>query len=264
MEKQYAPRSAEEAQFLANYNPGKYPKAGFAVDVNLFAYDQAGGKLWLLLIERGGFPYKGCYAFPGGFMDMDETAAQAAARELLEETGLSGLSLEEHCLMAGVHRDPRDRVLTEEYIALARKEDLSPQAGDDAAKAEWFELSDFTVERADLDDQRQTVYRLILTGPETIGVVCQETVHYGKFLEREFVCQEQGVMAFDHGEAVVKSVLALQERLLHTDIAYNIWNGEFSLEELRQLYSAAFIERFDYVKIPHLQRLPSGKFTFRP
>ena len=72
---QYAPSSAEEERFLREYNPSKYPKAGFAVDVNLFAYDEEAGKLWVLLIERGGYPYKGCYAFPGGFMDMDETAA---------------------------------------------------------------------------------------------------------------------------------------------------------------------------------------------
>ena len=264
MKKQYVPQSAEEERFLKSYNPAKYPKAGFAVDVNLFAYDKEAGKLWVLRIERGGFPYRGCYAFPGGFMDMGEHAAEAAARELFEETGLTGISLEEHALMAAVDRDPRDRVLTAEYLALADRADLSPQAGDDAAKAAWFELADFSVDRTEPAGSRQYIYRLILKGPETIGVVCRETVGYEKYIQRQFVCLEQGSLAFDHGEAMVKSVLALQDRLLHTELAYNIWSGEFGLEELRALYGAAFIEHFDYVKIPNLRRLGNGKFTFRP
>lgn len=261
---QYAPSSAEEERFLREYNPSKYPKAGFAVDVNLFAYDEEGGKLWVLLIERGGYPYKGCYAFPGGFMDMDETAEQAAARELEEETGLTGLSLEEHRLMADVHRDPRDRVLTAEYLALARREELRAQAGDDAARAEWFALEGFSAERTEADGLRETVYRASLRGPEAIEVVCRERVCYGQYLQREFCCEEQGSLAFDHGEALVRSILALQDRLLHTELAYNIWRGEFGLEELRRLYHAAFLERFDYVKIPNLRRLANGLFTFRP
>ena len=94
----------------------------------------------VLLIQRGGEPFKGCWAFPGGFMEMDETTEQCAIRELEEETGLK---IHEVCQIGAyskVDRDPRGRTMTVAYLALVDAP-LPVKGLDDAAKAQWFPLS---------------------------------------------------------------------------------------------------------------------------
>jgi len=92
------------------------------------------------LIERGDEPFKGCWAFPGGFMDMDETTEQCAIRELEEETGLKVSIVYQIGAYSKVDRDPRGRTITVAYIAIV-DEPLAVSGQDDAAKAEWFSLS---------------------------------------------------------------------------------------------------------------------------
>lgn len=66
----------------------KYPHPSVTTDCVIFGFD--GTKLRVLLVQRGIEPYKGRWAFPGGFMKMDESAEEGALRELQEETGLKG------------------------------------------------------------------------------------------------------------------------------------------------------------------------------
>ena len=94
----------------------------------------------VLLIERGNEPFKGCWAFPGGFLDMDETTEQCAIRELEEETRLKVSDIHQIGAYSKVDRDPRGRTITVAYLAIidAPKE-VSGQ--DDAAKAKWFPIN---------------------------------------------------------------------------------------------------------------------------
>ena len=66
----------------------------------------------VLLIQRGDEPDKGCWAFPGGFMNMDETTEQCAIRELEEETGLKVNEVHQIGAYSKVDRDPRGRTIT--------------------------------------------------------------------------------------------------------------------------------------------------------
>ena len=116
----------------------KYPRPAVTTDCVVFGFD--GHDLKILLIERGLDPYKGCWAFPGGFLNMDETAEQGAMRELKEETGLDLHYLKQVGAFSEVDRDPRDRVITIAFYALAKKADV--QGGDDAAKAQWFAINE--------------------------------------------------------------------------------------------------------------------------
>ena len=94
----------------------------------------------VLLIQRGADPYKGCWAFPGGFMNMDETTEQCAIRELEEETGLKVSTVRQIGAYSKVDRDPRGRTITVAYLALIDKP-VEVTGQDDAAKADWFPLS---------------------------------------------------------------------------------------------------------------------------
>jgi 8-oxo-dGTP diphosphatase len=116
-----------------------YPKPSVSADCVIFGFDRA--DLSVLLIERGQEPFKGQWSFPGGFMNMDETTLQCAARELKEETGINGLFLEQLGAYSTVDRDPRERVITIAYFSLVRTSENKPVAGDDAAKARWFPIN---------------------------------------------------------------------------------------------------------------------------
>ena len=94
----------------------------------------------VLLIQRGHEPFKGCWAFPGGFMNMDETTEQCAVRELEEETGLKVSDIQQIGAYSKVDRDPRGRTVTVAYLAVIEKPE-AVKGLDDAAKAQWFSIS---------------------------------------------------------------------------------------------------------------------------
>lgn len=118
----------------------KYPRPAVTTDCVVFGFDGSG--LSVLLVERGREPFKGEWAFPGGFLKMDETAEEGAARELHEETGVKDIFIEQLQAFSKVDRDPRERVVTIAFYALVRQSDYHVIGGDDAAKAQWFPMSD--------------------------------------------------------------------------------------------------------------------------
>lgn len=116
----------------------KYPHPAVTTDCVIFGFD--GTQLQVLLIERGIDPYKGKWAFPGGFVKMDESCEEGALRELQEETGLTRAYVEQFHTFSEPSRDPRERVITVAYYALVRVQEV--KAGDDAAKAVWYALNE--------------------------------------------------------------------------------------------------------------------------
>lgn len=114
----------------------KYPHPAVTTDCVIFGFD--GSELQVLLIERGIEPFKGKWAFPGGFLKMDETAREGALRELKEETSLENAYIEQFNTYSDPWRDPRERVITIAHYALVRKQEV--KGGDDAAKAQWFPI----------------------------------------------------------------------------------------------------------------------------
>ncbi|MCH5156034.1 MAG: NUDIX hydrolase [Clostridiales bacterium] len=125
-----------EAEFLREYDASLYFCPSVTVDAVLYRVISA-DTLRVLLIRRGGHPYLGKYAFPGGFVDKDESCENAVLRELHEETGIAGLRLSQLVTVSTPDRDPRCRNITVVYCAEADN-DLPVCAGDDAADAKWF------------------------------------------------------------------------------------------------------------------------------
>lgn len=116
----------------------KYPHPAITADCVVFGFD--GQRIKVLLIQRGFEPFKGKWAFPGGFMNMDETAEECARRELEEETGLTGVFVNQFHTFSGVNRDPRERVVTVAHYALVRISEV--KGGDDAIAAQWFGVNE--------------------------------------------------------------------------------------------------------------------------
>lgn len=115
----------------------RYPHPAVTADCLVFAHTNDGMKI--LLIQRKNNPCKGQWAFPGGFMEINETTADAARRELKEETGLTVGKLHQIGAFDAVDRDPRERVITVAYYTVL-DHPIEATGTDDADKAEWFPL----------------------------------------------------------------------------------------------------------------------------
>ncbi len=123
------------------YNPSDYDRPSVTVDIVLLTIIDS--MLRVLLIKRKAWPYKDGWAFPGGFVNIDEDLDEAAYRELYEETDINASSvyLEQLYTFGLPERDPRMRVITVAYFALIGADKIEkPQAGDDAADVGWFSV----------------------------------------------------------------------------------------------------------------------------
>lgn len=118
----------------------KYARPALTVDAVVFGLDES--ELKILLIQRASEPYRGQWAFPGGFVDMDETAEDAVTRELEEETGIKDVFLEQLYTFSAVDRDPRERVVSISYFGLVDPSKLHMAAASDAQDVRWFAIED--------------------------------------------------------------------------------------------------------------------------
>lgn len=126
-------------QFLADYNENKYRHPSVTVDMAVFTTQKnCSQPISVLMIERRNHPNIGMWALPGGFVEMDESLEDAAKRELKEETGVDNAALYQCGAYGAPDRDPRTRVITVAYFALAPEDSLHIVAGDDAKKARLY------------------------------------------------------------------------------------------------------------------------------
>ncbi len=116
-----------------------YPHPAVTVDTVIFT--PGNGGLEVLLIERRQDPFAGCWAVPGGFVEIDEDLDTAARRELQEETGLRDVVMEQFHTFGAPGRDPRERIISVAYMALVRREEMHVRAASDARDARWFAVS---------------------------------------------------------------------------------------------------------------------------
>ena len=125
-----------EEEFLQQYNSDKYPKPSLTADILVFR--KAGEDVDLLMIRRKGHPFMGCLALPGGFAEQGETIETSAARELQEETGLTGQTLELVGVYSKPGRDPRGWTVSAAFATVVAAGDVAPVAADDAASVHWI------------------------------------------------------------------------------------------------------------------------------
>lgn len=128
-----------ESEFLEAYKKKNYPRPFLTADIVVFSEDLTA----VLLVKRGGHPYLGRWALPGGFANANESAEETALRELREETGIEELTLAdltEIGLFSAPGRDPRGWVVSNAYAAKVDPDRIHTEAGDDAIQAKWFTI----------------------------------------------------------------------------------------------------------------------------
>jgi O-acetyl-ADP-ribose deacetylase (regulator of RNase III)/ADP-ribose pyrophosphatase YjhB (NUDIX family) len=116
----------------------QYPHPAITADCVVFGIDEKDIKV--LLIQRKNAPYKGQWAFPGGFMNIDETTEDCAKRELFEETGLQIQNVTRFGVFDAVHRDSRERIVSIAYYTITPVTEI--KGSDDAQQARWFSFDE--------------------------------------------------------------------------------------------------------------------------
>ncbi len=217
-----------EKQFLKQYNPGNYKRPSVTTDILIIGAGEKHSGLKLLLIKRGNHPYMDCWALPGGFIEENETAYQAAARELEEETGLKDIYLDQIYTFTKPGRDPRTWVMSIAYLALVPK--LEEVKGlDDAKDAAWFDLefSDSEIVLTNVDRDVRIVYGLKKENFRN------GAVRYDNFLP---TLKTEEKLAFDHVEILIEAMKKLREQIFYNNQAFCLVDETFTLPELQAVY----------------------------
>ncbi|MFG2761125.1 NUDIX domain-containing protein [Streptomyces wuyuanensis] len=195
------------------YDPSAFPP--FAVTVDLVVLTVRRDALCALVVRRGEQPYQGRWALPGGFVRADEDLTGAAARELVEETGLcvhdphspapdNGAHLEQLATYGDPKRDPRMRVVSVAHLALAP--DLpAPRAGGDANSARWAPVETLLSLEVGARDEDQS-----------------------------------GQLAFDHTQILADGVERARSKIEYSSLATAFCPPEFTVGELRRVYEAVW------------------------
>lgn len=118
-----------------------FPRPAVTTDCIIYGYNVFSEQM-ILLIERKFDPFKGFWAFPGGFLNMDESAEEGVKREVFEETGIYIEKLDQLFTASLVDRDPRGRVISIVFITKVDMSITSISAGDDASNVRWFNLKE--------------------------------------------------------------------------------------------------------------------------
>lgn len=143
--------SGDEASFLAKYRLEDYPRPSVAADIVALTLRSEPTGNWraperrraaILLVRRGGHPFKGRWALPGGFLQPGESLEECARRELREETGLEARALVPLAPRSAPGRDPRGWILSCPFLCVVTAGAEGVRGGDDAAAAEWRPLEE--------------------------------------------------------------------------------------------------------------------------
>lgn len=205
-------------EFLEAYDPNHYQNPSVTADILVFQYEEAftldNGGLQLLMIRRKNHPGIGCWALPGGFVNLKETTDDAAKRELREETGLDGIAVEQLYCWGDWQRDPRTRIVTISYLALVQEKYLV-QAGDDAADAVWMTVICQKEKEGTAENGRIFKnYRVLLENKEKnlkFSLLVEVTENAkGLLKEPHYRVLEGASVAFDHPCFIVQALLYLQ------------------------------------------------------
>lgn len=247
--------SEAEKEYLAGYDITAYERPSLATDMVVFSILNDGvsdnirklqkKSLKVLLIKRANYPYKDCWALPGGFLRQGEDVIETARRELYEETGVSDAYLRLIGAYGEPGRDPRGWIVSNTYMALVNGEQCRPRPGTDAWEARWFgvEVTAGGSDRIDTDEGvvSTTDYTLHLTEEynnlEVTTVIREHRRYrnYHKSVSYEIV--SDGEVAFDHAKIILNALLLLRDDAENNlETVFDLMPKLFTLTELQNAF----------------------------
>lgn len=187
----------DEQEFLEGYDPSAFDRPSVTVDLVLVGLYR--GQLSALLLRRSRPPQSGRWALPGGFVAIDESLDQAAARLLREKVGVAKAHLEQLYTFGAVSRDPRMRIITVAYLALLRESQMA-----EAVRMGTVEVATLTAEPLKALDMGGAPLSL----------------------------------AFDHREILTLARDRLRNKIDYSDVAFALLPDHFTLRALQNAHEA--------------------------
>ncbi|NLT10350.1 MAG: NUDIX hydrolase [Ruminococcus sp.] len=224
-----------EKDFLENYKLSDYERPSVTADVAAFMIgsENSGNyrrnpenRLMLLLIKRGGHPFKDKWALPGGFLNKGETIEECALREIEEETSVLPVSIMPVGTFSEPDRDPRGWIISNAYVSIISEESVKQVGRDDASDAQWFSVS---FDRSDSGE-----YHLVLSYGETelTARLAEEKTSFGR---TRFRIIESGGLAFDHAAIIAAALTALRAEARNYDTIFDFLPEKFTLTSLQKV-----------------------------
>lgn len=189
----------EEQQFLASYDPSQFDRPSVTVDVVILTL--RAGRLEVLLTQRKEHPFKGFWSLPGGFVGMQESLDEAAARVLRSKGGLEGVYLEQLYTFGAPQRDPRTRVISVAYYALVEPGRIQEREGN-------------------------ALFRVVVPWEGEAGGPVE--VEGGR--------SRRHPLAFDHAEILGMAVRRIRGKLEYAPIGFELLPERFTLRQLQQVH----------------------------
>lgn len=261
----YRITSRDEQEFLAKYDIGMFERPSVAVDMAVFSVLGLTGdkesvrntenyrklpekKLKLLLIRRASYPYKDCWALPGGFCTKGENVSETAYRELKEETNVESAYLNPVGIFGEEGRDPRGWIISNLYLALMDGGICKLRAGSDAWEARWFQIvfSEKEIGR-DIQENSATIereYTLQLlcedgdSAPIRLeAVVCERKCFQNYHETTEYKIIKNTGFGFDHAKLITCAILRLRESVEKDGrIVFDLLPETFTLTQLQKTF----------------------------
>lgn len=224
-----------EKDFLADYNIKDYERPSVTADVAAFMISSdekvsyrknPENKLMLLLIKRGGYPFKDMWALPGGFLQKGETIEECAFREIHEETNVMPTALMPVGVFSKAGRDPRGWIISNAYVSVISEESVKQVGMDDASDAQWFGIS------FDRSDDGRYCLSLTFEDVELRAVLAEEKTRFGR---TEFRIIESGGLAFDHAAIIAMALTVLRNEAKNYETIFDFLPEKFTLTALQKV-----------------------------
>ena len=224
-----------EEEFLNDYNPDIYPRFAVATDILIIGVSTTDSedyrrsdskKMSVLLVKRKDYPYKGKWCLPGGLVYENEDLEDAPRRILRNETGLSDIYLEQLYTYGGVNRDPRMRVVSSSYMSLVDKDKLPNLLKNDSA---WFDIED-------IKESNKQVTFLLTNHVEKIKFTLEKKLIDDTTDKYSYKIVENNDLSFDNPLVIANGIDRLKNKLLYTDIVFNMMPKLFTLGDLQRVY----------------------------
>ncbi len=245
----------EEKEFLKQYDITKFERPSIATDVAIFSILEEGQHdnfrklprkaLKLLLIKRASYPFKNCWALPGGFCRPDEDVYETAKRELFEETNVSNAYLNLAGIFGDIGRDPRGWIISNTFLSLIDGETCRLRAGTDAWEAKWFSIrltaKEVKKELKETYVDMETEYEISLIHEESNTELYakvreyKQFKHYHESVRYEMIeCED---IAFDHAKLILHTLLTLRKNVKNDlKIGFDLMPEMFTLTQLQNSF----------------------------